>query len=98
MTRGDALEAVVDFVEERAELDALVAENIRARRPAGLELVDGIADDAVPVRFLERADLERDVELVADSVRELEFFFPRAMPEIRELVLEPDLQIESGHA
>ena len=97
VTGGDALEARVNLIKERAELDALVAENIRARRTAGLELVDRVAHHAVPIRFLERADLEWDLEFRADRVRELEVFFPGAMPEIRELVLEPDLQVESGH-
>jgi hypothetical protein len=97
VARGDALEAGVDLVEERAELDVLVAEDVGAGRAARLELGDGVADDAVPVRPLERADLERDIETAADLPREAEVLLPGAAPEMRELVLEPDLEVEGRH-
>jgi len=94
---GDTFEPAVDLVEERAELDVLVAEDVGARGPAGFQLGDRVADNPIPVGPLQRSHLERNVQPSADRSREPEILLPGTGPEVGELVLEPDLEIEGGH-
>jgi hypothetical protein len=94
--RRHALEVGVDLVEERAELDVLVAEDVRARRPARFELGDGVAHHPIPVRALERSDFEGNVEPLRDLSREPQVLFPGTGSQVGELVLEPHLQVEGS--
>src|SRR5690606_22985570 len=87
----DAIERVSDRLEEGSKLDALIAEDVGARRAASAKLIERVADDAVEVLALERHDLERHAEAIADLPREGEILLPRAAPQEGEIILEPDL-------
>jgi hypothetical protein len=50
---GDEIEAAVGAVDERSELDRAVADDVRARRSARLELRDRVADNILEVLALE---------------------------------------------
>ena len=78
-------------------LDPRVAEEIGTRRPSALEFVEEVGNDALPVGSLQRDHGERDPELSGDGAGVTEVLLPRALAEMRELVLEPDLQVEGVH-
>ena len=97
MTGNDFIASGIDLLEEEAELDPLVAENVGTGRAPLLEFAEDVRDDALLVFGLERDDLKRNFRLVANGARVFEIVFPRTIAEKGELLFEPDLEIECRH-
>ncbi len=96
VARGNPVETLVYVIEKGAELDQRVAENVRARRAPCPELVEHVGDDLVVILLLQGDDLERDAGPGAHLADETQILLPGAGAEERELVLEPDLEVESN--
>ncbi len=89
-----AVAGVLQGLQERAELDALVAEDVRARRVAEAQLLDRVGDDPLVVFALHGHHVQRNARLLAHGARVAQVLLPRAASERGEIVLEPDLEIE----
>jgi hypothetical protein len=90
----DPFEPASDRVRERAELDPPVAEHVGARREAPAEGVECRRDDEVEILALQGDDLERHIRHRAHLAHDAKVVLPRAVAEEREVVLEPDLEVE----
>ena len=83
-------------VAERAELDGAVAQHVGAGRVAGAQRGQGVLDHRLPVLLLQRHHLQRHLELAAHGGGIRHVLFPRAVAQERQLLLQPDLQVEGG--
>ena len=69
MTARNFVPALADMIEELAELDAFIAEDVGARRAAGAQLRQSVLDNKLPVCGLERNDVKWYPGLIADGPR-----------------------------
>ncbi len=94
---GDPAGGVPQMVEEGAELDAPVAEDVRTRGAAAAQLGEDLLDDALVVLRLQRHDPQGHAGGLAGGADVAQVLLPGAVAgEGVDLVLEPDLQIEGG--
>src|SRR5262249_22753398 len=91
VARDHFLEGTVNLVKEKAELDLLVAENVRAGSPATLQLAQCPGDNALLVLALQWHNLEGNFGLLADGADILQVIFPGTISKESQLFLEPNL-------
>jgi len=93
---SDEIEPVADTIDEGTEFDHPVAHHIGARGVSDCELIQGVGNHRVEVLLLQRHNLERHAGNAAHLAHDREVLLPGATSEERHLVLEPDLEVESG--
>ena len=93
---SDEIESVADAIDEGAEFDHPVAHHIGARGVSDRELIQSVGDHRVEVLLLQRDNLERHTGGSAHLAHDREILLPGTGSEEGHLVLEPDLEVESG--
>src|SRR3569833_764476 len=95
MTGSNLLVIVVDLLQKMAELDPLVAEDVRARRAPGPQFGEDVRNDLILILGLQRDDLERNPGLFENREGILQVILPGAIAEKREFLFKPDFEVKS---
>ncbi len=97
VTAGHPVDLIAHLVVERAEFDALVAEDVGGGRVPDAQFLQGVVHHPLVVFRLERDDLQGHPRRLAHGPGITHVLFPGTVAQIAELVLQPDLEVVGGH-